>query len=117
MTDGVFGRRNATLPASMWNVYQWSLVGASRTNNAEAALQSQFNEHHPRLLKFIEGIKAVQHSKDSELERYAAGFVHPKKRNRYFENDLRIIRIVEKVDRSPLVDTLRGIAHTYQMNV
>ncbi|XP_003737961.1 uncharacterized protein LOC100898720 [Galendromus occidentalis] len=118
--DGSLTRRNPLFPVSMWTVYERSLRGESRTNNyAEAAhrsLQRQFRVEHPGMLKFIDGIRSVQQSKDADLERYIAGYAADGKKNKYAENDRRILRILENVNTNTLSETLRGIAHTYKMN-
>ena len=71
-------------------MYRCSIVdmnGQARTNDfAEAvhkSLQGLLNVHHPSLLKFIEGLRSCQKNKDDELERYIAGNVMPRKRNKY----------------------------------
>ncbi|XP_018494303.1 uncharacterized protein LOC108863980, partial [Galendromus occidentalis] len=101
-SDGSLGRREPLFPVSIWTVYRRTLNGDSRTNNfAEAAhrsLQRQFQVQHPGLLKFIEGIRIVQKTKDADLERYTAGHEITGKRNKYVENDRRILRILERMD-------------------
>ena len=118
--DGALSRRLPTFAVTMWTVYERTLQGDSRTNNyAEAAhrsLQRQFGVHHPSLLKFIEGIRNVQQNKDAELERYIAGHSAPNKRSRYVQNDNRILNILSDVSNRTLIETLRGIAHCYEMN-
>ena len=119
--DGTFTRRVAPYPVTMWTVYQRTLDGDSRTNNyAEAShrsLQSLFRVEHPDLLKFIDGLRLNQHTKDAALERYIAGHDDvPGKRNEYVENDKRILRILSRMNSQALLRTLRGLAHTYGMD-
>lgn len=119
--DGSVSRRNPLFPTAMWNVYQRTLDGDSRTNNyAEAShrsLQGLFRVQHPDLLKFIEKLKLSQHTKDAALERYIAGHDdQPRKRNEYKENDRRILRILNRINSQTLTHTLRGLAHTYEMD-
>lgn len=119
-SDGSCSRREALFPVTMWSVYRRTLEGDSRTNNfAEAfhrSLQRQFQVQHPELLKFVDGIRTVQKVKDADLERYIAGNAVAGKRNRYLENDKRILTILNRIDVLLLKETLRGIAHMYQMD-
>lgn len=119
-TDGSFARRTPMFPLETWTVHERTLQHDSRTNNfAEAhhrSLQRQFQVHHPALLKFIDGLREVQQAKDAELERYVAGRDPQNKRNRYLENDERVLKILERMPHCTLEETLRGIAHTYLMD-
>lgn len=118
--DGSLSRRLPLFPVAAWTVYERTLRGESRTNNfAEAfhrSIQRQFNCKHPALLKFIDGIRTVQLTKDAELERYIAGQATASRKNEYVENDNRIMRVLGRLSTQSLARTLRGIAHTYQMN-
>ena len=94
---------------------------AGRTNNhAEAShrsLQCLFRVQHPELLKFIDGLKLAQHVKDAALERYIAGHDDQQgQRNAYVENDRRMLRILNRIETQTLTHTLRGLAHTYEMD-
>ena len=92
------------------------------TNNYVEAfhrsLQRQFSVRNPGLLKFIEGIRIAQHSKDAQMERYIAGNLPPGKRNVYEECDRRLLTILNELNAGArsLYETLRGIAHKYEMN-
>ena len=102
-------------------LYQRTLQGDSRKNNyAEAShrsLQSLFRVGRRELLKFIDGLKLNQHTKDAAVERYIAGYDDvPGKRNEYAENNKRILRILGQIDSKALLLTLRGLAHEYEMN-
>ncbi|XP_018493848.1 uncharacterized protein LOC108863775 [Galendromus occidentalis] len=104
----------------MWSVHERTLNDDSRTNNFVEAfhrsLQRQFAADHPGLLKFIDGLRKAQVHKDAQLEHYVAGCAAAEKRNRYLQNDLRILRIMNRRDSYALIEFLRGIAHTYEMN-
>lgn len=117
--DGTFARRDATFPVTMWTVHQRTLDGDSRTNNYMEAfhktLQAQFSVKHPKLLPFIDGIRLAQHNKDAQLERFVAGAAGNDKRNKYAENDRRILRVLETLNSRTLLEFLRGIAHCYNM--
>ena len=116
---GTAERRVPTFSVSMWTVYNRTLNDDSRTNNYVEAfhrsLQSLFGVDHPSLFK-CEGLKMMQHTKDAQMERFISGNHLPKKRNKYVRNDLRIKRILDRTATCPIIETLRGIAHTYDMN-
>ena len=118
--DRSLRRRDPTFPVEMWTVFERSRNVDSRTNNyveaAHKSLKSLFGVDHPSLLRFIEGIRTHQRTKDAELERYIAGHIVPKKRNKYLENDKRIMRILANVNTNEAIVSLRAIAHTYEMN-
>lgn len=118
--DGTLGRRTPLFPVHKWTVYDRTPEGDSRTNNyAEAfhkSLQGHFAVDHPALLKFIDGIRAVQHKQDAKLERYISGRHEANKRNAYVENDKRIMSILERLEAITLREALRGLAHTYEMD-
>ena len=106
-------------PVDMWTVYQRTLNGDSRTNNHIEAfhkvVQAQFSGKHPQLLTFIDGIRRAQNNKDAQLERFVAGIAGEEKRNKYVQNDIRILRILNGQDSRSLIEFLRGIAHCCAM--
>ena len=120
MANGTPGRRQPQFPVAMWTVYERTMNDEARTNNYVEAfhrsLQRQFGVDHPGLFKFIDGLKTMQHMKDAQMERYISGHHPPKKRNQYVLNDTRIKEILNRMPDRPISQTLRGIAHTYDMN-
>ena len=56
-------RRTPLFPFEIWNVYERTLNGESRTNNFVEAthrrMQNEFGVDHPTTWKFIEGVKKI----------------------------------------------------------
>ena len=117
--DGEVARSPSRFPIEMWSVYQRTLDGEARTNNfAEAAhrkLQREFGVDHPSLWRFFDGLRRVQHSRDCEYSRFAAGHEPPKKRRKYVEADGRILEIVRQFYTRETLAYLRWIANNFRM--
>ena len=88
-------RRPPRFPVQMWNVYERTLEGSSRTNNhAEAAnrrLSEELNVDHPTLWRFIEALRRVQKGGDAFYESQVAGHPPTEKLKKYRDADERII--------------------------
>ena len=106
-------------PPPIWNLYERTIEGRARTNNAaEAAhrkLARELGVQHPVIFKFIKSLKFLQKSRDTLLERLSSGFTPPTKRSKYIDADKRILTIVQNFERRTPIDYLRALAHNYSI--
>lgn len=74
-------------PLELWNVYQITLEGSCRTNNAiEAwhnAMQIFFGVSHPSIFKFIKGIKEEQDATEILIAKMMSGLPIARKNKKY----------------------------------
>lgn len=117
------GTRNTPMFSSnIWSVYQRTLDGIDRTNNyAEAChrkIQLGFGSgiFHPTLWTFLDKLRRIQKTFDTEYERILAGHAPPKKRPRYEAADSRILAKVTNYNSNNVIEYLRGIAYNYNMD-
>lgn len=112
-------RRPALFPPEIWNVYDRVINEQCRTNNhAEAAhrrLQTEFEVKHPSIWRFIDGLRAIQKSRDLQFEQFVAGAPAPQKRRKYRQADERILNIVRMYADREIIDYLRGLSHNFLM--
>lgn len=108
-------RRAPVFPHAMWNCYEASRIGMSKTNNAvegwHRSFESQISASHPSIWKFLEGIKREHALSELKIEQYSAGAPPSTPRKKYKDSADRIKRIVERFDPTSIVDYVRGIAH------
>ncbi len=99
----------------LWNVYNRTLNGQARTNNAVEAwhrgISSNMGCEHPTLWKFLNKLKSQQQHRDKVIEGLIAGRAPPQKRRKYADLDQRIITVVRDFGNRNSLDYLRGIAH------
>lgn len=117
-------RKTPLFPCEIWNVFQRTLNGESRTNNYVEAnhrkMQNEFGVNHPTIWKFIDGIKKIQSGRDKLYEEFVRGEEPSKKRKKYIKTDQRILKILtdfqDNENSRTLKEYLRGIALNFLMN-
>lgn len=118
--DGTLVRMRPRFPRAMWTVYDRTLRGEGRMKNlAQAAhrrLQQEFAVSHPSIWKFIDGIRKVQHNRDSILERFNTGGLPTPKNRRYLDTDRNLLHIVRTIDARTNCELLRGVAQNFLMD-
>lgn len=60
-------------------------------------------------------LKASQHLRDFQMERYVLGEMPTQKRAKYLRNDERILNIVNTFDIRTIEEYLRGLANNFLM--
>jgi hypothetical protein len=114
------GRRPATFPPEIWNVFERTINGDNRTNNyAEAAhrrMQVEMGMDHPSIWKFIKSIRIIQSGRDQSFEEFIRGNGPTPKRRKYVQTDERILTILNDRGNRTYTELLRGIAHNFLMN-
>ena len=111
------GRRAATFPIEMWNMYLRVLNHEARTNNhAEAAnrrIDAELQVQKPVIWKFIDSIKKMQKERDLVQQQLLSGQAPAVKRLKYRQCDDRIERIVNDYANRTTIQYLRGLANSF----
>ena len=98
-----------------------------RTNNhAEAAhrrLQEELGMDHPLLWKLIDGLRKVQKSRDLDHQKMISGHPPRSKKKKYRDADNRIVKLINRFiggdgsnQPQSMLESLKGIAHNFQMD-
>lgn len=108
------GRRRPLFPHEWWNVYERTLRGDARTNNAVEGSHNRFKTElgysHPTLWKFINKLQQSQKGGDLRYNEGERG-IQPYKKRQYKVHDSSILHIVQDRDKRTTIEYLRALAH------
>ena len=114
-------RRNPLFPIALWNIFFLIADGNPRTNNSvegwHRGFSSLLGADHPSLWKFIDGLRREQSLNELKIEQYISGQAPPQSRKKYRELSARILSVVQDYGNRPILDYLRGIAYSVNLNV
>ena len=108
-------RRDPMFPLSWWNVYDRTLAGDPRTNNAAEGghyrLQQDLDVDHPSIWVFIKKLKQVQKMRDVVYNQAEGGTAPPLKKKKYRLLDDRLQGLVVDYETRTSIEYLRAVAH------
>ena len=100
---------------SWWNVYQVTVDGTARTNNAVEGLHSQFSTmvgaSHPTVFRLIEHLKTVQGKTEFVIENTLAHGTSNGSRRAYRDRDARLETLMASYSQRLILEFLRAVAH------
>ena len=112
-------RRDPLFPITVWNMYEQTLQGLPRTNNAVEGWHRSFQANvggcHPNFWKFIDILKREQNLAQVHMAQARAGHQPEPQRRRYQDSNQRILNIVQDFNNRDIIDYLRGIAFNIAM--
>ena len=98
-------RRTPMFPIPLWNVYECSLGGEDRTNNAHGGWQRRFTSvvscRHPTIWKVIGDFVQEQSSTEREGGRLLAGYGAAKRKKKYANCDRRLRTLLHSFEVRP----------------
>lgn len=104
-------------PLELWNMYQTTLDGDHRTNNAvegwHRRFQSVLGSTRPSVFRCIAALKREQHMVSSKVERLLAGNGPPPAKKCYRDLNRKVKNTVLNYPTLPRYQFLKGIAHSY----
>lgn len=111
-------RAEPRFPIELWNLYQRTLEGHSRTNNhAEAShrrLQMELDVEHPSIWHFVDGLRKAQRGRDLYYESLVGGHAAPPRSETYRKADARYLNLAENFHNMDIIEFLTGIVYAYQ---
>ena len=115
------GRRRAPLfPHSLWNCYQATADGISRTNNLVEGWHKRFSAllggTHPTIWRFVDAIKE-QSVTEMKINQLVAGNPSQPRRRKYRDLEQRLLSVVENYENNSVSEYLLGIAHNVKFQV
>lgn len=114
----------AKFPIELWNVYQLTLDGYPRTNNAvEAwhnAIKIFFGVHHPNIFNFIDGIKKEQDANEIIIAKMMSGIPTEnknKKQEQLAERLIAVVKTYEDPEKFQLKEFLFGVSSAIHLPI
>jgi len=97
-----------------WNIYERTLQGDARMNNAVEGSHHHFQTElgflHSTLTKFISNLQKLQKDRDLSYNEGEENLL-PSKKQKYAVNDEAIYSLVEEYDQRTTIKYLHAIAH------
>lgn len=114
-------RRHPLFPIHMWSVKARQDAGLPRTNNQleswHKAFQGSAEIHHPSIFRFIEALRREEALQRTNLTQLLQGRDLTQRMKKYVTMNTRITAVQQNRDQYDLVQYLRALAHSLEINV